>query len=90
MDIQVPIWGQTTINYILWNKKWRNSARNCEAYSTFSSIGSDHWIVAAEIKLSLGANKKAGKVMHYDSSKLIDNKDIQSQYSTALKTNSAH
>ena len=85
-----PNRGRSQIDYILLNKKWRNSARNCEAYSTFISIGSDHQIVAAEIKLILHANMKAHKVMQYDWSKLIDDKDIQSQYSIAVKTSSVH
>ena len=82
-----PNGGRSQIDYILLNKKWRNSARNCEAYSTFSSIGSDHWIVLVEIKLSLCANKKACKVTLYNWSKLINDKDIQSQYSIAVKKN---
>ena len=38
---RLPNGGRLQINYILLNKKWKNSARNCEAYSTCSSIGSD-------------------------------------------------
>ena len=72
-----PNGGRSQIDYILLNKKWRNSARNCQVYSTFKSIGSDHWIVVAEIKLSLCSNKKACKVTWYDWSKLINDKDIQ-------------
>ena len=30
------------VNYILINQKWKNSAKNCEAYSSLSSIGSNH------------------------------------------------
>ena len=52
---------RSQIDYILLNKKCRNSARNCEAYSTFSSIGSDHWIVQVEITLSLCAKRKCAR-----------------------------
>ena len=45
----------------------------------------NHQIVVAEIKFSLHTNKKACKVRRYDWSKLNDNKDIQSQYSIAVK-----
>ena len=38
--------------------KWRNSITNVEAYSTFSSIGSDHRIVSSKVRLSLRANRK--------------------------------
>ena len=46
------------IDYIIINKKWKNSAKNCRAYNSFASIASDHRIVSAQIKLSLRANKK--------------------------------
>ena len=38
------------IDYILINKKWNNSALNCEG------VKSDHWIVTAKIRLSLWRN----------------------------------
>ena len=48
--------------------KWRNSVKNCEAYSTFSSIGSDQRIITATIRLSLRANTQQNKRINYDSS----------------------
>ena len=48
--------------------------RNCEAYSTFSSIGSDHQTVVMEIKLTLQANEKVHKVRWYNWSNLIDDR----------------
>ena len=45
------------LDYILINKKWQNSATDCEAYSSFSSVGSDHRIITSTIKLKLRANK---------------------------------
>ena len=33
------------LDYILINKKWRNSNTKVESYSIFSSTGSDHGIV---------------------------------------------
>ena len=46
------------LDYILMRKKWRNSITNVEAYSNFSSIGSDHRIVSYKVRLSLRANRK--------------------------------
>ena len=40
------------IDYVFINKKWKNSAINCEAYSSFEGISSDHRIVTAKIRLS--------------------------------------
>ena len=44
------------IDDILINKKWNNSILNCEAYSSFEGVSSDHQIVTAKIRLSLRRN----------------------------------
>ena len=44
------------IDYVLINKKWKNSAINCEAYSSFEGVSSDHRLVTAKIRLSLRKN----------------------------------
>ena len=41
------------IDYVFINKKWKNSAMNCEAYSSFEGVSSDHRIVTAKVRLSL-------------------------------------
>ena len=46
------------IDYVLINKKWKNSAMNSEAYSSFEGVPSDHRIVTAKIRLSLRKNTK--------------------------------
>jgi len=45
------------IDFLLINKKWKNSAINCEAFNSFT-IDSDHRIVTASLKLKLRANKR--------------------------------
>jgi exonuclease III len=45
------------IDFLLINKKWKNSAINCEAFNSFT-VDSDHRIVTATLKLKLRANKK--------------------------------
>ena len=40
------------INYVFINKKWKNSAMNCKAYSSFQGEFSDHRILTAKIRLS--------------------------------------
>ena len=37
------------IDYVFINKKWKNNAMNCEAYSSFEGVSSDHQIVTAKI-----------------------------------------
>ncbi|XP_068704110.1 craniofacial development protein 2-like [Montipora foliosa] len=52
-------------DYILVHRKWRNSVQNVEAYNTFSTVGSDHRIVCAKIKLSPTVSEVA-KNLKYD------------------------
>ena len=52
---------KTQVDFIMVNKKWRNSVKNCEAYNSFNSIGSDHRVVSAGIRLSLRSRKDASK-----------------------------
>ncbi|KAJ8403068.1 hypothetical protein AAFF_G00359840 [Aldrovandia affinis] len=47
------------LDYILVRKKWRKSILNAESYSTFDSVGSDHRVVAARLRLSLRVPKSA-------------------------------
>ena len=55
------------IDYVLINKKWKNSALNCEAYSSFEGVSTDHRIVTAKIRLSLRKNdKRTATTKHYD------------------------
>ena len=54
------------IDNILVNSKWKNSIHNSEAYSSFASVGSDHRIVTASVKLSLRATKTRSKKQQYD------------------------
>ena len=73
---------KTHVDYILIRYKQRNSAAyiTCEAYSTFSCIGSDHRIITATIRLSLIANTKQNKRINYDWSTLKDPK-LRNEYS---------
>ena len=55
------------IDYILINKKWKNSEMNCEGYSSFEGVSFDHRIVTAKIRLSLRKNaKRTATTKHYD------------------------
>ena len=55
---QLPSGKRTQIDYVLVRKKWKNSIMNCQAYSSFSSVGSDHRVVSCTIRLSLRQSKK--------------------------------
>ena len=73
------------IDYVLINKKWKNSAINCEAYSSFEGVSSDHRIVTAKIRLSLRKNtKRTANTKHYDWA-LLNNRDIRDKYVLELR-----
>ena len=73
------------IDYVLINKKWKNSALNCEAYSSFEGVSTDHRIVTAKIRLSLRKNaKRTATTKHYDWA-LLTNKDVRDKYVLELR-----
>ena len=73
------------IDYVLMNKKWKNSALNCEAYSSFEGVSTDHRIVTAKIRLSLRKNdKRTATTKHYDWA-LLNNKDVRDKYVLELR-----
>ena len=72
------------LDYILVRKKWRNSVHNAEAYNTFNTVGSDHRIVAAKLKLSLRAPRKEKRVS-YDWKIFTQTTEIQQHYTIAVK-----
>ena len=58
---------------------------NCEAYSSFEDVSSDHRIVTAEIRLSLRKNAtRTATTKHYDWA-LLNNRDIRDKYVVALR-----
>ena len=68
------------------NGKWKNSALNCEAFNTFYTVGSDHRIVTAKVRLSLRQNKPSTtKKSQYDWSRLLSDDHIKELYSTEVK-----
>ena len=69
-----PNGSKSQIEFIMINKKWINSALNCEAYNTFEAVYSDHRIIRASIKISFRANKKLNKTSEqYNWSMLYNN-----------------
>ncbi|XP_063587867.1 uncharacterized protein LOC134765253 [Penaeus indicus] len=74
------------LDYILINKKWINSAHNCEAYSSFEGVSSDHRIVSCKIQLSLRANKrKTSKIPRCDWTQFMCNTNIQDKYTVTVR-----
>ena len=63
----------------------KNSARNCEAYSTFEGVFSDHRIVTAKMRLNLRKNAtRTATTKHYDWA-LLNNRDIRDKYVLELR-----
>ena len=81
------LWAYTYVNnskaqidYVFINKKWKNSAMNCEAYSSFEGVSSNHRIVMAKLRLSLRKNAtRTATTKHYDWA-LLNNRDIRDKY----------
>ena len=73
------------LDYIFINKKWINSAMNCQPYNSFRSVYSDHRIVTSDIRLSLCANKKSEKVDPYDWSSIRKPSVIRDAFTLEVK-----
>ena len=56
---EYPNGDRAQLDYLLVRKKWRNSVKDSRSYSSFSSVGSDHRVISARIKLSLRVSKRA-------------------------------
>ena len=68
------------IDYVLINKKWKNSA-----YSSFEGVSTDHQIVTPKIGLSLRKYaKRTVTTKHYDWA-LLNNRDIRDKYVLELR-----
>ena len=58
---------------------------NCEAYSSFEGVSSDHRIVTAKVRLSLRKNAtRKTTTKHYDWA-LLNNRDIRDKYALELR-----
>ena len=69
------------LDYILVRKKWVNSVQNVEAYNTFDTVGSDHRVITAKVRLRLRAPKKmtnATRSLNFKA--LCSNNDLQRKY----------
>ena len=74
------------LDYVLINKKWKNSVKNCREYNSFISVASDHRIVISNIQLSLRANKnKSSRIKPYDWINLKNNADIRNKFIIEVK-----
>ncbi|MEE8288342.1 MAG: reverse transcriptase domain-containing protein [Nitrosomonadaceae bacterium] len=80
-----PAGNKSQIDFILVNKKWRNSILNVEPYNTFASVGSDHRIVTANVRLSLRKSKRTPRRDQYDWEVLKNNQGIQQAYTIEVK-----
>ena len=74
------------IDYILIRKKWHKSITNCESYSSFASLGSDHRIVTATVRLSLRASRKSTpRKPKYNWQELGKDQQLQARYAIEIR-----
>ena len=80
---EYPSGKRAQLDYVLFRKKWRNSVKNARSYSSFSSVGSDHRIVSATVKLSFRVSKqcKPHPMKSIDWKTVSSNKALSQQFS---------
>ena len=74
---------KSQVDFILINQKWRNSVKDCAAFNNFGSIGSDHRIVTAKVKVSLRTCKAPPRSPNYNWSVLKDD-NISNLYTISV------
>ena len=72
---------KSQIDNILINNKWENCLKNCQTYSRFASVGSDHLILSAKPRLSLLSKVATPKKENYDWNVLKFDQELQNRYS---------
>ena len=84
---QSPNGSKSQIDFILVRSKWKNSVRDSQAYSSFSSVGSDHRIVSAKITLSLRSSKKCkpNPMKLIDWQQIHNNSEMSSAYAIEVR-----
>ena len=75
---------RSQIDHVLVSRKWKNSVKNVEAYSTFSSVGSDHRVVVAQVRISLRKPKRLERKVKHDWSLLRTDKVLAERYSVEI------
>ena len=73
------------MDYVFIKKKWKNSAMNYEAYSSFEGVSSDHRIVTGKIRLSLRKNASQTATTKLYDLALLNNRDIRDKYELELR-----
>ena len=83
---EYPNGKRAQLDYVLVRRKWINSIKECRPYSSFSSVGSDHRIVTANVKLSFRVSKKSppDPMKSIDWKKVYSNKNLSSQYAVSV------
>jgi len=76
---------KSQIDFVLINKKWSNSIKDTTTYNHYFSIGSDHRVLRAKIKISLRKCKTIQNKTPYDWSKLRTDIDLQERYSISVQ-----
>ena len=65
-------------------------SKNTEAYNSYSSIVSDHRLVAATVKLSLRSNNSQPRKVKYDWGMLRWDRELQEKYIVEVHTDSRY
>ena len=51
------------LDYMLFRSKWKNLVKDTRAYSSFSTVGTEHRIVSSHVKLSLRSSKNRNPIL---------------------------
>ena len=81
-----PNGNKAQLDYMLVNRKWRNSVTNCESYNTYKTMDSDHQPCSSKLRLSLRENKREkSKKTNFNWALLLTNRNVSEAYTVEVK-----
>ena len=75
---------KSQVDFILINKEWIKSIKDISAYNFYASLGSDHRVLRAKIKISFRKHKSPRRSI-FEWSLLKSNVDLQRRYSILVQ-----
>ena len=76
---------KATLDYILIRKKWRNSIKDTTTSEALSSLGSDHRLLVAKVKLTLRKRKTLPGRPNLDFGALRTNPDLRDRFTVEVQ-----
>ena len=76
---------KATLDYLLFRKKWRNSVKDAEVSEAFSSLGSDHRLLLAKVKMTFRKRKTPPGKPNLDFAALRTDSELSARFACEVR-----